>query len=115
MLQKIARVAIAAPRRIIAIGVLVFIAAAVFGVPVAKSLSPGGFQDPDSESARAIAVLTDKFGQSGQQMLILVTAPAAPTANRPARWAPTSSTNSKGPRWSTTCPRRGPARPQPIS
>ncbi|BCO98429.1 membrane protein [Mycobacterium intracellulare] len=75
MLQKIARVAIAAPRRIIAIGVLVFIAAAVFGVPVAKSLSPGGFQDPDSESARAIAVLTDKFGQSGQQMLILVTAP----------------------------------------
>ncbi|MGH3967700.1 MAG: MMPL family transporter, partial [Mycobacterium sp.] len=75
MLQNIARVAIAAPRRIIAIGVLVFIAAAVFGIPVAKSLSPGGFQDPDSESARAIDVLTDKFGQSGQQMLILVTAP----------------------------------------
>ncbi len=50
MLQKIARVAIAAPRRIIALGVLVFLAAAVFGIPVAKSLSPGGFQDPDSES-----------------------------------------------------------------
>ncbi|WP_297795649.1 MMPL family transporter [Mycobacterium sp.] len=75
MLQKIARVAIAAPRRIIATGVLVFLAAAVFGIPVAKSLSPGGFQDPDSESARAIGVLADKFGQSGQQMLILVTAP----------------------------------------
>ena len=67
--------AIAAPRRITAVGVLVFIAAAVFGIPVAKSLSPGGFQDPNSESARAIAVLGDKFGQSGQQMLILVTAP----------------------------------------
>lgn len=75
MLQKIARLAIRAPRRIIAIGVLVFIGAAIFGVPVAKSLAPGGFQDPDSESARAIGVLTDKFGQSGQQMLILVTAP----------------------------------------
>ncbi len=75
MLQGIARVAIAAPRRIIAVGVLVFIAAAVFGIPVAKSLSPGGFQDPSSESARAIAVLGDKFGQSGQQLLILVTAP----------------------------------------
>ncbi|MBW0018743.1 MAG: MMPL family transporter [Mycobacterium sp.] len=75
MLQAIARLAIAAPRRIIAIAVLVFIAAAVFGVPVAKSLAPGGFQDPNSESARAIAVLTDKFGQSGQQMLILVTPP----------------------------------------
>jgi putative drug exporter of the RND superfamily len=75
MLQGIARLAIAAPRRIIALGVLVFIAAAVFGIPVADSLSPGGFQDPNSESARAISVLTDKFGQSGQQMLILVTAP----------------------------------------
>jgi putative drug exporter of the RND superfamily len=76
MLQGIARLAIAAPRRIIAVGVLVFIAAAVFGIPVANSLSPGGFQDPNSESARAINVLADKFGQSGQQMLILVTAPA---------------------------------------
>ncbi|OBH33254.1 hypothetical protein A5692_14345 [Mycobacterium sp. E342] len=75
MLQGIAHMAIAAPRRIIAIGVLVFVAAAIFGIPVAKSLSPGGFQDPHSESARAIQVLTDKFGQSGQQMLIVVTAP----------------------------------------
>ena len=76
MLQRIARLAIAAPRRIIGVAVLVFIAAAVFGIPVADSLSPGGFQDPNSESARAINVLTDKFGQSGQQMLVLVTAPA---------------------------------------
>jgi putative drug exporter of the RND superfamily len=76
VLQAIARLAIAAPRRIIALAVLVFIAAAVFGIPVAKSLAPGGFQDPNSESAHAIRVLTDKFGQSGQQMLILVTAPA---------------------------------------
>jgi putative drug exporter of the RND superfamily len=75
MLQAIARLAIAAPRRIIAAAVLVFIAVAVFGIPVAKSLSPGGFQDPNSESAHAIDVLTKKFGQSGQQMLILVTAP----------------------------------------
>ena len=75
MLQGTARLAIAAPRRIIAVAVLVLIAAAVFGLPVANSLAPGGFQDPNSESAHAIDVLTDKFGQSGQQMLILVTAP----------------------------------------
>ncbi|OBK17541.1 MMPL family transporter [Mycobacterium asiaticum] len=75
MLQWIARLALAAPRRIIAIALLVFVAAAVFGIPVANSLSPGGFQDPNSESARAIATLSDKFGQSGQQMMILVTAP----------------------------------------
>ncbi|OBK80994.1 MMPL family transporter [Mycobacterium sp. 1165178.9] len=84
MLQQTARVAIRAPRRIIALGVLVFIAAAVFGVPVAKSLSPGGFQDPNSESGRAISVLSDKFGQSGQQVLILVTAPGG-TNSEPAR------------------------------
>lgn len=75
MLQAIARLAIAAPRRIIGAAVLVFIAAAIFGIPVAKSLAPGGFQDPNSESARAIHVLTDKFGQSGQQMLIVITSP----------------------------------------
>src|SRR5580693_1559847 len=85
MLQRIARMAIAAPRRIIAVGVLVFIAAAIFGIPVAKSLSPGGFQDPKSESARAIAVLGDKFGQSGQQMLILVTAPEGTNSEQARR------------------------------
>lgn len=82
MLPRVARLAIAAPRRIIAVGVLVFIAAAVFGLPVAKSLAPGGFQDPGSESARAISVLTEKFGQSGQQMLILVTAPAGANSDQ---------------------------------
>ncbi|ORV94869.1 hypothetical protein AWC11_03080 [Mycobacterium interjectum] len=82
MLQAIARLAIAAPRRIIAIAVLVFIGAAVFGLPVAKSLSPGGFQDPNSESAHAIGILTDKFGQSGQQMLIMVTSPAGANSER---------------------------------
>ncbi|SPM41285.1 membrane protein [Mycobacterium numidiamassiliense] len=84
MLQRIARLGIAAPRRILAVGVLIFIAAAVFGIPVAKSLAPGGFQDPHSESSRAIAVMTDKFGQSGQQLLILVTAPAGANSD-PAR------------------------------
>lgn len=82
MLPRIARLAIAAPRRIIAVGVLVFIAAAIFGLPVAKSLAPGGFQDPQSESGRAIAVLTEKFGQSGQKMLILVTAPAGANSDQ---------------------------------
>lgn len=113
MLPRIARLAIAAPRRIIAVGVLVFIAAAVFGLPVAKSLAPGGFQDPNSESARTIKVLGDKFGQSGQQMLILVTAPRAPIATRPARRAPISSTSCSARRWSTTRPPRGPRRRKP--
>jgi uncharacterized membrane protein YdfJ with MMPL/SSD domain len=75
MLQRIARLSIAAPRRILAVAALVMVAAAIFGLPVAKSLSAGGFQDPESESARAIHLLTDKFGQSDQQLVLLVTAP----------------------------------------
>ncbi|MGH3557087.1 MAG: MMPL family transporter [Mycobacterium sp.] len=84
MLQRIARLAIVAPRRIIAAAALVLVAVAVFGIPVAKSLSAGGFQDPTSESARAIQLLTDKFGQSDQTMLIVLTAPAG-AAGEPAR------------------------------
>jgi uncharacterized membrane protein YdfJ with MMPL/SSD domain len=77
MLQAIARLAIAAPRRIIGVAALVVVGAAIFGVPVTKSLSAGGFQDPTSESAQAIKMLTDKFGQSDQKLLIEVTAPGS--------------------------------------
>ena len=80
MLQRIALLAIRAPRRLIAIAVLVMVAAAIFGVPVAKSLSSSGFQDPASESARATQLLTDKFGQGDMQLLITVTAPDSATA-----------------------------------
>jgi uncharacterized membrane protein YdfJ with MMPL/SSD domain len=87
MLQKIARLAIAGPRRILAAAVLVLVAAAVFGLPVAKSLSAGGFQDPASESAHAIKLLTDKFGQSDQQLVILVTAPGGAQSDQARRVA----------------------------
>ncbi|HET6733364.1 MMPL family transporter [Mycobacterium sp.] len=75
MLQRIALLAIAAPRRILAAAVLVAVAAGIFGIPVANSLSASGFQDPTSESSRATQLLTDKFGQGDVQMLITVTAP----------------------------------------
>ena len=55
------------------------LAAGIFGVPVAKSLSSSGFGDPTSESARAKQLLTDKFHQGDMQMLITVTAPDSAT------------------------------------
>jgi len=73
VLQRIALLAIAAPRRIIAIAALVMLACGIFGIPVAKSLSAGGFQDPTSESANATTQLVDKFGQGDMQLLISVT------------------------------------------
>jgi len=83
LLQRIARLAIAAPRRTLGIAALVMVAAGIFGIPVAQSLSAGGFADPTSESARATKVLTDKFGQGDVQLLFIVSAPdgvASPAA-----------------------------------
>ncbi|OBA68990.1 hypothetical protein A5641_16485 [Mycobacterium sp. 1554424.7] len=73
MLYASARLAIAAPRRVIALAVLIVIAAAIFGIPVSKSLLPGGWFDPGSESSRASALLSHKFGQGDMVMLITVT------------------------------------------
>ena len=92
MLQRIALLAIAAPRRVIAAAVLVMLAAGIFGVPVAKSLSSSGFQDPASESARATQRPTDKFHQGDMQMLITVTAPGR--RHRPSRPRGGDSTSS---------------------
>ncbi|MGB8387341.1 MMPL family transporter [Mycobacterium sp.] len=64
------------------------VAAGIFGIPVAKSLSAGGFQDPTSESARATQLLTDEFGQGDLQLLITVCAPDG-FASGPARAAGT--------------------------
>src|ERR1700739_2804802 len=84
VLQRIARLAIAAPRRIVARATLGMVGAAIFGIPVAKSLSAGGFQDPGSESAKATQLLSDKFGQGDMELLVTVSAPAGATS-APAR------------------------------
>ena len=79
MLHRIARLALRSPRRILAVAALLAVVTAVFGIPVANHLSSGGFQDPGSESARATRLLSEKFGQSDQQLLITVTDPASAT------------------------------------
>jgi len=75
VLDRIAGLAIAAPRRTLGIAVLVTVAAAIFGIPVASSLSASGFQDPTSQSARATKLLTDKYRQGDVQLLVTVSTP----------------------------------------
>ena len=72
-MQRIALLAIAAPRRILVVALLVMVACGVFGVPVVRHLSAGGFQDPTSESANATQLLVDKFGQGDMELVISVT------------------------------------------
>ena len=85
MLNRIAQLAIAAPRRMLAIAALVAVAAGIFGVPVAKSLCACGFEDPSSESAKAKELLTDKFDVGDVQMVIVVSAPDGADGGRSAR------------------------------
>ena len=67
--------AITSPRRVIVVAALLTLALAIFGVPVANSLSASGFQDPTSQSARASQLLTDKFSQGDTQLLVTVSTP----------------------------------------
>ncbi len=88
MLNRIALLAIAAPKRILALAGLVLIAAAIFGVPVVKTLPAGGFQDPKAESSQASRLLATKFHQGDMPMLVTVTAPDGvhgPAASAAAR------------------------------
>jgi putative drug exporter of the RND superfamily len=76
VLHGIARFAIAAPRRIIAAALLVMVGAAIFGIPVSKSLSAGGLYDPTSESWQAAQLLSEKFGQGDMDLVIAVASEA---------------------------------------
>lgn len=73
MLQGVTRIAIRAPRRIIAVALLVLVGTAIVGIPVAESLSGGGMRDPTSESSQATELLSDKFGQGDMTMVVSVT------------------------------------------
>jgi hypothetical protein len=86
LLHRVTAMAIAAPKRTLAIAALVMMAAGIFGIPVAQSLSAGGFQDPTAESARATTVLTDKFGQGDVQLLFVVSAPDGVAGAADRRW-----------------------------
>ena len=82
MLRRTAQLAVRSPRPILAIAMIVMAITAVFGIPVANHLSAGGFQDPTSESAEAARLLSEKFAQSDQQLLITVTDASGVTDGR---------------------------------
>ncbi|KUI33839.1 MMPL family transporter [Mycobacterium sp. GA-2829] len=95
VLARLATVAIAAPRRIIAVAMLVAVAAAIFGIPVAGKLSAGGFDDPASESSRAAALLAQRFDRGDLELLFTVTSPEGATAG-PARAVGTGIADALG-------------------
>lgn len=75
MLERIARLAIAAPGKVLMVAGVLAALLGIFGVPVADKLSPSGFQDPTAESSRAARLLTENFGRGDVPLVIVVTAP----------------------------------------
>jgi putative drug exporter of the RND superfamily len=73
VLEAIARFGLRAPKLILGVAACVMIAAGVFGVPVATTLSATGFHDPSSESSRATNILAGTFNQGNMPMTITVT------------------------------------------
>ena len=67
--------ALAAPRVIIALAVLLAVGAGFFGVHVTKALSAAGFRDPSAESSRVADLLATKFDQGDVQMVFAIDSP----------------------------------------
>ena len=88
MLNRIARLAVTSPRRVVVVAALLAILIGVFGIPVADKLSPSGFQDPTAESSRTARILTEKFDQGDVPLVVVVSAPDgydSPQAQRVAQ------------------------------
>ncbi|PZU03285.1 MAG: hypothetical protein DI630_04880 [Gordonia sp. (in: high G+C Gram-positive bacteria)] len=78
MLSSLARGVIAAPKRVLSGALLLLIICGVLGSSVSGHLAAGGFQDPDSESAKAIEVMSNTFERGGLQVVIRLHEPGTP-------------------------------------
>jgi RND superfamily putative drug exporter len=75
MLSLLARLTVAAPKRVLAAVLLLTVVAAGFGATVTEHLGAAGFQDPSSPSAQGMKILTSKFGQGDMDLTLMVRAP----------------------------------------
>ncbi|MFZ0325422.1 MAG: MMPL family transporter [Actinomycetes bacterium] len=58
---------------------LLLVVAGVWGTSVFSALGGGGFEDPGSESSKAAAVIDDRFGHLGSDVVVVYSAPAGST------------------------------------
>jgi putative drug exporter of the RND superfamily len=74
MLTRLGRLTVRRRRLVLSFTVLFMVVAAVVGTGAFGVLQTGGFEDPDSESERAAAVLDDRFGPTDPNVILVVTA-----------------------------------------
>jgi RND superfamily putative drug exporter len=70
VLDRLARLGIRAPKRVLLFAGALLVIAAAFGASAASHLSSGGFDDPHSSSSKAAALLAEKF-DTGDVNLVL--------------------------------------------
>lgn len=73
MLDRLARLAVARPRAVLAVTVVLVAAALAYGSGIAERLSGGGFYSVSSESQRAAAMLEQRFHVGKPNLVILAT------------------------------------------
>ncbi|HEX3816473.1 MAG TPA: MMPL family transporter [Mycobacteriales bacterium] len=79
MLTRIANLGLRAPRRLLGIAALLLAAAAVFGAPVSRHLSAGGFADPGAASTKANNLLASRFHAGDPNLVLQVSGSKART------------------------------------
>ena len=71
MFEALGRVTYRRRRWVVAVAVGFLVFAGVWGTHVFGALQGGGFEDPDSESSRALEVATAELGRQGSDVLVL--------------------------------------------
>jgi RND superfamily putative drug exporter len=65
-------------------GFVFLLLSGVFGTSVFGSLKPGGFNDPNAESTKALQSMTDKLGRDDTSLIVLFTAKDGMTIDNPS-------------------------------
>jgi len=75
VLTRLADLGIRAPRRVLAVAVLLLVLGAAYGISAASHLGSGGFSDPHSDSSQAADFLQSEFHTGPANLLLEVTDP----------------------------------------
>ncbi|MGC4934261.1 MMPL family transporter [Gordonia sp. DT30] len=85
MLDRLTRLVTGFPKSVLAVAFILLVGGGLYGASAASHLLAGGYEDPNSESAKAAAVIDDTFGRGGPQIVLkLDGAPGTDMATDPA-------------------------------
>ena len=85
MLERLARLAVARPKAVLAATLVLMAAAFVYGSGISERLSGGGFYSVSSESQRAAALAEQRFHAGKPNLVILATATGGEVCRRSRR------------------------------